>query len=99
MERIHKEVKKMKVYSIAYSKTDEDALLEDSHFINGLPFKWDTLDTKKAIVHLLNDKEKQIDELTKENEFLRWYSEELEVHLPKDLVKQVKECYEKEVKK
>ena len=89
----------MKKYSIAYSKTNEDTILEDNHFIYGITPKWNSLETKKYIVDLLNDKEKQIDDLTKENDFLKWYCEELETHLPKKLLKQVKEFYKNNVKK
>lgn len=83
----------MKKYSISYSKTNEDTLLEDHHFL--IPSKWDSLETKKFIVDLLNDKEKEIEELRKENKFLKWYCEELEVHLPKKVLDVVKEFYKK----
>ena len=86
----------MNTWSIAHSKTNDDCImLNNCHFIGD---NWDSNETRKEIVKVLNDKERQIDDLTKENEFLKWYSEELESHLPKDLVKQVKEFYEKEVR-
>jgi len=88
----------MKKYSMCYSKTDEDTILEDNHFIYGI-IPWDSLETKKHIIELLNEKEKQIDDLTKENDFLKWYCEELETHLPKELLEQVKEFYRNNVKK
>lgn len=83
----------MKKYSIAYSKTDEDSILEDHHFIYGT-VPWNTLDTKKHIVAMLNEKEEKIEELSKENEFLKWYHEELRVHVPKDTLKLIDELYE-----
>jgi len=88
----------MNTWSIIHSKTNDDCIMMN-HCIPIGCIKWDSNETRKEIVKVLNEKEKQIDELTKENEFLKWYSEELEVHLPKELLKQVKEFYEKEVKK
>ena len=88
----------MNEYSISYSKTDEDHILENHHVIRGT-VPWNTLETKKHIVKMLTEKEQEIDRLTKENDFLKWYCEELEVHLPKETVKQIKEFYQKEVKK
>ena len=79
---------------MAYSKTDEDTILEDHHFIDGI-HPWNSLETKKHIIELLNDKEKEIDKLKKENKFLKEYSEELEVHVPKETLKKVKEFYKK----
>lgn len=87
----------MKKYSMAYSKTDEDTILEDHHFIDGI-YPWNSLETKKCIVELLNDKEKQIDDLTKKNDFLKWYCEELETHIPKETLEKVKEFYKKNIK-
>ena len=49
----------MKKYSMCYSKTDEDTILEDNHFIYGI-IPWDSLETKKHIIELLNEKEKQV---------------------------------------
>ena len=88
----------LKKYSMCYSKTDEDTILEDHHVIDGI-HPWNSLETKKHIVELLNDKEKQIYNLTKENDFLKWYCEELETHLPKELLKQMKEFYKNNVRK
>lgn len=85
----------MKEYSMCYSKTDEDTILEDGHFIFGILPNWDSLETKKYIVKLLNEKEKEIDKLKKENKFLKEYSEELEVHVPKETLEKVKEFYKK----
>lgn len=82
----------MKKYSMCYSKTDEDTILEDNHFIYGI-LPWNSLETKKHIVDLLNEKEKEIDKLKKENKFLKDYSEELEVHVSKETLKKVKEFY------
>ena len=80
---------------MCYSKTDEDTILEDGHFIFGILPNWDSLETKKYIVKLLNEKEKEIDKLKKENKFLKEYSEELEVHVPKETLEKVKEFYKK----
>jgi hypothetical protein len=80
----------MKKYSISYSKTNEDTILEDNHFIYGIIPKWNSLETKKYIVDLLNEKEKEIDELKKENRVLKEYSEELETHIPKETLKLIK---------
>ena len=85
----------MKEYSMCYSKTDEDTILEDGHFIYGIIPKWDSLEAKKYIVDLLNEKEKEIDKLRNENKFLKEYSEELEVHVPKETLKEVQEFYKK----
>ena len=87
----------MKEYSMCYSKTDEDTILENSHFIYGILPKWDSLETKKYIVKMLNEKEEEIDKLRKENKFLKEYSEELEVHVPKETLEKVKEFYKKRV--
>ena len=80
---------------MCYSKTDEDTILEDGHFIFGILPNWDSLETKKYIVKLLNEKEKEIDKLKKENKFLKEYSEELEVNVPKETLEKVKEFYKK----
>lgn len=85
----------MKEYSMCYSKTDEDTILEDGHFIFGIIPKWNSLETKKYIVDLLNEKEKEIYKLRKENKFLKDYSEELEAHVPKETLEKVKEFYKK----
>ena len=86
----------MKEYSISYSKTNEDTILEDHHPIGGV-IPWNTLDTKKYIVDLLNEKEKEIDKLKKENKFLKDYSEELEVHVSKETLKRVKEFFKERI--
>lgn len=49
----------MKKYSISYSKTNEDNILEDNHPLYGT-VPWNTLDTKKHIVAMLNEKEEKI---------------------------------------
>jgi len=82
----------MKEYTISYSKTNEDTILENSHFMYGI-IPWDTLETKKFIVDLLNEKEQEINKLKKQNKFLKGYSEELEVHIPTETLKKVKEFY------
>ena len=86
----------MKEYSMCYSKTDEDHILENHHFIRGT-VPWNTLETKKHIVKMLNEKEQEIDRLTKENDFLKWYSEELETHVPKETLDKIKEFYNSKV--
>ena len=83
----------MKKYGIAYSKTDEDTILEDGHGIKGIIPRWDTLDSKKCICELLNNKEKKINELELENKKLRWYFEELRCHVPKDKLEQIDLLY------
>ena len=88
----------MNTWSIVHSKTDDDCIMLNNCILIGC-IKWDSNETREEIVNVLNNKEKQIEELTKENEFLKWYSEELEVHLPKELLQQVKEFYEKRVRK
>lgn len=88
----------MKKYSISYSKTNEDNILEDNHPIYGT-VPWNTLDTKKHIVAMLNEKEEKIEELSKENEFLKWYYETLRVNVPKETLKVIDEFYETKVKK
>ena len=88
----------MNTWSIVHSKTDDDCIMLNNRILIGC-IKWDSNETREEIVNVLNNKEKQIEELTKENEFLKWYSEELEVHLPKELLQQVKEFYEKRVRK
>ena len=40
---------------------------------------------------MLNEKEEKIEELSKENDFLNWYCEELAAHLPKDLVQEFRD--------
>jgi hypothetical protein len=60
--------------------------------------KWDTPKTREDIAELLNKKQKTIEELREENKFLKWYCEELEVHVPSDKVEQIKALYKSIVK-
>lgn len=81
-----------KYYSVIHSKTSDDIIMENNCKLIG-DLKWDTPKTREDIVKLLNEKEKIIDELREENKKLKWYCEELEVHVPSDKVEQIKSLY------
>ena len=53
-------------YSVAYSKTDKDALLEDGHFTTDLICRGDL----EKVVELLNKKQKEIEKLELEIAYL-----------------------------
>lgn len=55
-----------KRYSVAYSKTNKDVLLEDGHFTNDLIERGDL----EKVVELLNEKEKEIETLKLEIAYL-----------------------------
>jgi len=86
-----------KRYSVIHSKTDDDIIMENNCKLIG-DLKWDTPKTREDIARLLNEKEKIIEELREENKKLKWYCEELEVHVPSDKVEQIKALYKSIVK-
>ena len=86
-----------KRYSVIHSKTDDDIIMENNCKLIG-DFKWDTPKTREDIARLLNEKENLIEELREENKKLKWYCEELEVHVPSDKVEQIKALYKSIVK-
>ena len=84
-----------KRYSVIHSKTDDDIIMENNCKLIG-DFKWDTPKTREAIARLLNEKENLIEELREENKKLKWYCEELEVHVPKETLKLIDELWDVE---
>ncbi|HIH34896.1 MAG TPA: hypothetical protein HA255_00440, partial [Methanosphaera sp.] len=52
----------MNTWSIIHSKTNDDCIMMN-HCIPIGCIKWDSNETRKEIVKVLNEKEKQIDEL------------------------------------
>ena len=75
-----------KRYSVIHSRTDDDIIMENNCKLIG-DFKWDTPKTREDIARLLNEKENLIEELREENKKLKWYYEELRVHVPKETLK------------
>ncbi len=83
----------MKEYFVKYSKTNKPCILEDNHFTKPLiqvTRQKPNYDALENVVELLNEKEKEIDKLRKENKFLKEYSEELETHIPKETLQLIK---------
>ena len=75
-----------KRYSVIHSKTNDDIIMENNCKLIG-DTKWDTPKTREDIARLLNEKENLIEELREENKKLKWYYEELRVHVPKETLK------------